>query len=52
MVSVLSGLDRELDIAKDTLWLGSITATSLAVRSVNVANGQMAYITTYGFPLR
>lgn len=63
MVSVLSGLDREfdehdtpricglMDIAKGTSWLGSITATSLAVRPVNVANGQMAYITTYGFPL-
>lgn len=63
MVSVLAGLDREfdehdtpricglVDIAKDRLWLGSVTATSLAVRPVDVARGQMTYITTYGFPL-
>jgi IMP cyclohydrolase len=63
MVSVLTGLDREfdqhdtpricglIDFAADKLWLGSVTATSLAVMPVDVAEGQMAYITTYEFPL-
>lgn len=61
--SVLVGLDREfdeydtpricgvLDMATDTLWLGSITATAVAVMPIKVENGQMAYITTYSFPL-
>lgn len=63
MVSVLVGLDREfdqhdtpricgmVDLVEDRLWLGSVTATSLAVMPVDVAAGQMAYITTYEFPL-
>jgi IMP cyclohydrolase len=63
MAGVLMGLDREfdqhdtpricglIDRAEDKLWLGSVTATSLAVMPVNVAEGQMAYITTYEFPL-
>jgi IMP cyclohydrolase len=63
MVSVLAGLDREydgydtprlcglFDRSTDTLWLGSVTATSLAVMPVEVGPGQMAYVTTYGFPL-
>ncbi len=63
IVGVLVGLDREfdqhdtpricglIDLAEDSLWLGSITANSLAVAPVEVADGQMAYITTYEFPL-
>jgi IMP cyclohydrolase len=63
MASVLIGLDREfdqhdtpricglIDISEDRLWLGSITASSLAVMPVDVEAGQMAYVTTYEFPL-
>lgn len=63
IVSVLVGLDREfdqhdtpricgmIDLVEDRLWLGSVTATSLAVIPVDLAVGQMAYITTYEFPL-
>ena len=63
MVSVLVGLDREfdqhdtpricgvLDFAAGTMWLGSVTATSLAVMPIAVEAGQMAYLTTYCFPL-
>jgi IMP cyclohydrolase len=35
----------------DAVWLGSITATALAVMPITVMAGQMAYITTYNFPL-
>ena len=63
MVSVLMGLDREfdqydtpricglIDLAEDRLWLGSVTANSLVVTPIELADGQMTYITTYGFPL-
>lgn len=63
MLSVLAGLDREFDehdtpricglfdALNDTLWLGSVMATALAVGPVQVKPGQMAYVTTYGFPL-
>jgi IMP cyclohydrolase len=63
IVSVLVGLDREfdqydtpricglVDLAEDRLWLGSITATSLSVMPMEVRHGQLAYITTYEFPL-
>lgn len=63
IVSVLNGLDREfdqydtpricglIDRAENRLWLGSVTAVSLAVMPVEVAEGQIAYITTYEFPL-
>lgn len=36
-----------VDLVEDRLWLGSITATGLAGRPVDVAAGQMACITTY-----
>jgi IMP cyclohydrolase len=63
MVGVLAGLDREfdehdtpricgvIDRVEGTLWLGSITATGLAVMPIHIAKGQMAYITTYEFPM-
>jgi len=63
ILTVLAGLDREfddydtpricglLDIAENRLWLGSVTAQSLCVTPVAVEAGQMAYITTYGFPM-
>jgi IMP cyclohydrolase len=63
VLTVLAGLDREfdqydtpricgvLDVAGNSLWLGSITATAFAVMPVDVEAGQMAYITTYSFPL-
>lgn len=63
MAGVLMGLDREFDqhdtpricgvfdAASDSLWLGSITATSLALMPLTVAAGQMAYVTTYERPL-
>lgn len=63
MLGVLAGLDREFDehdtpricglfdTQNDTLWLGSVTASALAVGPVQVKPGQMAYVTTYGFPL-
>ena len=63
LVGVLSGLDREFDdydtpricglfdTLTDTLWLGSVTATALAVMPINVQCGQLAYVTTYEFPL-
>lgn len=63
MVAVLSGLDREfdqhdtpricgvIDRANDLMWLGSVTATALAVTPIHVTNGQLAYVTTYEFPL-
>lgn len=63
IASVLVGLDREfdqhdtpricgvIDLAEGTLWLGSITATSLSVMPVEVQPGELAYITTYEFPL-
>jgi IMP cyclohydrolase len=62
-MSVLVGLDREfdsyntpricglLDINADILWLGSITADALAVLPVRVKRGELAYISTYEFPL-
>lgn len=62
ILSVLAGLDREFDehntpricalleIAEDRLWLGSITAQSLHVVPVVAEAGQLAYVTTYGFP--
>jgi len=62
ILAVLAGLDREfddhdtpricglLDIAEDRLWLGSVTARSFHVMPVPVEAGQLAYITTYGFP--
>lgn len=62
ILSVLAGLDREfddhdtpricgvLDIADDRLWLGSVTARSFHVMPVPVEAGQLAYVTTYGFP--
>ena len=40
-----------IDLVEDRLWLGSVTATSLAVIPIAMAAGQMAYITTYEFPL-
>ena len=63
ILTVLAGLDREfddydtpricgvLDAAEDRLWLGSVTAHSLCVTPIAVEPGQMAYISTYGFPL-
>jgi len=63
IVSVLVGLDREfdqqdtpricglVDLAENRLWLGSITATSLSVIPIEARPGQLAYITTYEFPL-
>lgn len=63
VVSVLAGLDREfdqhdtpricgvVDLDEDRMWLGSITATGLTVMPVHIANGQMAYVTTYEFPM-
>jgi IMP cyclohydrolase len=63
LVSVLAGLDREfdafdtpricglVDVAGNTLWLGSVTATALSVMPVEVAAGEMAYIATYSLPL-
>jgi IMP cyclohydrolase len=63
ILTVLTGLDREfddydtpricglLDIAENRLWLGSVTAQSLCVTPIAVAAGQMAYITTYEFPM-
>ncbi len=63
IVSVLVGLDREfdqhdtpricglVDLAENRLWLGSITATSLSVIPIEAWPGQLAYITTYEFPL-
>ncbi|WP_310390150.1 IMP cyclohydrolase [Rhizobium sp. 1399] len=63
IVGVLVGLDREfdqhdtpricglIDLAEDKLWLGSVTANSVAVMPVEVTDGQMAYITTYEYPL-
>lgn len=63
IASVLVGLDREfdqhdtpricgvVDIAGDTLWLGSITATSLSVMPLEIRRGQLAYVTTYELPL-
>jgi len=63
IASVLIGLDREfdqhdtpricglVDLAENKLWLGSITATSLSILPIEVQRGQLAYITTYGFPL-
>ncbi|TBG96003.1 IMP cyclohydrolase [Rhizobium leguminosarum] len=62
-VSVLAGLDREfdqhdtpricgvIDLVEDRMWLGSITATGLTVMPIHVADGQMAYVTTYEFPM-
>ena len=63
MASVFVGLDREYDeydtpricglfgMVANTFWLGSITSTAIAVIPVGVESGQMAYVTTYGFPL-
>ncbi|MBB4440190.1 MULTISPECIES: IMP cyclohydrolase [Rhizobium] len=63
IVSVLVGLDREfdqhdtpricglVDLDENRLWLGSITANSLSVMPVEVQPSQLAYITTYEFPL-
>ncbi|EUB98714.1 IMP cyclohydrolase [Rhizobium sp. CF080] len=63
IASVLVGLDREfdqhdtpricglVDLAEDKLWLGTITATSLSVMPIEAKPGQLAYITTYEFPL-
>ena len=63
VASVLMGLDRELtstippafmvssSVASDSLWLGSITANSVAVVPITVTAGQMAYATTYEYPL-
>jgi len=62
IMAVLVGLDREfdqhdtpricgvLDIAGDRLWLGSITMQSIHVMPMTVEAGQLAYLTTYGFP--
>eukprot|EP01037_Dinobryon_pediforme_P016248 gene16248-16427_t len=61
--SVLMGLDREfdqydtpricgvIDMAANALWLGSITADSLVVIPITVSAGQLAFITTYNFPI-
>ncbi|MDF0663346.1 IMP cyclohydrolase [Rhizobium sp. BC49] len=63
IASVLVGLDREfdqhdtpricglVDLAESRLWLGSVTATSLSVMPIEIEPGQLAYITTYAFPL-
>jgi IMP cyclohydrolase len=63
VLGVLSGLDREFDeydtpricglfdSEEDSLWLGSVTAKALSVAPIEVKAGQMAYVTTYGFPL-
>lgn len=63
IVSVLTGLDREFDDhdtpricglfdgAENALWLGAITANSLCVCPMEPRPGEMAWITTYGFPL-
>ena len=63
IVSVLVGLDREfdqrdtpricglVDLAENRVWLGSITAASLSVMPIEAQLGQLAYITTYEFPL-
>lgn len=63
VVAVLAGLDREfdqhdtpricgvVDVGEDRMWLGSITATGLAVMPLHIANGHMAYVTTYEFPM-
>lgn len=63
ILSVLAGLDREFDgydtpricslfdTATNALWFGSVTATALAVVPIEVERGEMAYVTTYGFPL-
>ncbi|MEK1886649.1 MAG: IMP cyclohydrolase [Phyllobacterium sp.] len=63
IVSVLVGLDREfdqhdtpricglVDLTENKLWLGSITATSLSIIPIEARPGQLAYITTYEFPL-
>lgn len=63
LLAVLVGLDREFDDydtpricglwdnADDTLWLGSVTRSSLCVMPLESEPGQMAYITTYEFPL-
>jgi IMP cyclohydrolase len=63
IASVLVDLDREfdehdtpricglVDLSENKLWLGSITATSLSVMPMEVEPGQLAYISTYEFPL-
>jgi len=63
IASVLMGLDREfdehdtpricgtLDLMQDRLWLGSVTAQSFHVVPMAAGPGQLAYITTYEFPL-
>ncbi len=63
MLHVLAGLDREFDqhdtpricglfdVETDTTWLGSVTATALAIMPVVVQPGRLHYIATYGFPL-
>lgn len=62
ILGVLAGLDREFDaldtpricsvadIRVGTLWLGSITATSISVMPMEVQAGQFAYVTTYEYP--
>ena len=62
-MSVLVGLDREfdehdtpricglVDLTENKLWLGSITATSLSIIPIEARAGQLAYITTYEYPL-
>jgi IMP cyclohydrolase len=63
VVSVLVGLDREFDandtpricglfdLISNTLWLGSVIKTAIGVLPIEVMQGQMAFVTTYGFPL-
>lgn len=63
VLGVLAGLDREFDehdtpricgaadLGSDTLWLGTVTATALAVVPVTAEPGRMAFVATYGLPM-